>query len=338
MILALFESGTPTNLWEGYWIEIICLAVVFGALGGVIGVFRDFDIPALLRGEKLYVQSPRQLFAALAVSGLSGMGGSIAVLSILILDGKFKQAPDDAVRLGVCSLGTVAGFIGFTVLNSLARGLAQRIDRQAERVTEMQREIQLNTEQLRDQSIESAIALGFATANQAASGIGHDDALPTAIGRLKPAHDKQPTNRTVAIILGRLYRWSNDYQKAIDVLTASIDARNKAGILPDTDTAALYFNRACYHALLAKRDDGQDHVRQAIADLRISVNLDPANAQELDDPDLVLLKGDERFQEWLKQRGQLPAEEKKKTDESDKNAKKGNKPPPDNEADSPRQP
>lgn len=301
------SAAVPTSIWQGYWFEVLAFAVASGALGGLIGVFRDFDIPALMRGDKLYVQSRNRLFAAIAISALSGVGGSIAVLSVLILDGKFQTPPTDPVRLSLCSLGTVAGFIGFTVLNSLARGLARRIDQQAERVTDLQRSIAHNVEQLEGQSVDSAIALGFATANQATLGNVTEEALTVAIRRVSAALDKQPTNRTVGIILGRLYRWSNNYQQAIDALGRVLQARDAARIPPDKDTGALLYNRACYHALMVQREDGQDHWSQAFADLRGAVLLDPTNvAAAKIDGDFALIMADPRFEECFREREPEP--------------------------------
>jgi hypothetical protein len=216
MLLAQTGNSAPIPVWQGYWIEVIAFAIAFGALGGVIGVFRDFDMAALMRGDKLYVQSRKRL------------GGAIAVLAILIVDGKFDVAPDDKARLTLCSLGTVAGFIGFTVLNSLARGLEKKIEQQDYRVNDLQRTVETNREQLEDPSVESAIALGFATANQAALGKETSEAISLSIWRLTAAIEKQPTNRTVGIILGRLYRWSNHYERAIDVRARSAPPRGNA--------------------------------------------------------------------------------------------------------------
>ena len=155
---------------------------------------------------------------------------------------------------------------------------------------------------MEDQGVESAIALGFATANQAAMGNVTEEALAVATLRLRKALDKQPTNRTVGIILGRLYRWSNQYQKAIDVLSEVIKARETAKMPPDTDLAALYYNRSCYHALMARRDDGHDHRAHAYADLRMAVQHDPTNeASATSDGDFALIKNDPAFRKCFDQ-------------------------------------
>lgn len=310
MLFANATIAAGTTVWNGYWLEVVVFAASAGALGGLIGVFRDFDIPALMRGDKSYVRSRGRLLAGVAVGALSGVGGSIAVLSILVLDQKFKTPPTDEVRLSLCSLGTVAGFIGFTLLNSLAQELAKRVARQDERVQVIER----NLEKIEDQGTTAAISMGFATANQAAQGNVTPEGITKAIADVKQAFDRNPTVRNVGLILGRLYRWSNDLRRAIDVLTQVINARRAAGIADNEDTAAILYNRACYHALISDRANGEDHKAQAFADLRQSVLLDPKNeAEAKQDADFNKIKRDPRFKECFRRNGVARADSPKPT-------------------------
>ena len=90
--------------------------------------------------------------------------------------------------------------------------------------------------------------------------------------------------------LGRIYKLEGDYPRAI--------AEHKLALASDPELPDLYYNIACYYALLKREDD-------ALTWLALAIDHGFARMSTLrEDPDLKVLSGDERF-ELLARTGRL---------------------------------
>jgi len=99
-----------------------------------------------------------------------------------------------------------------------------------------------------------------------------------------------PVFRGLYIVLGRLYRALDDYDSAMDVLTKFIANKTKAGQSGDGDTAAAYYNLACYCVRKAEttKKNGQ-LLDQAKADLEQALKRSDEYFQYAEqDPDLAI--------------------------------------------------
>jgi hypothetical protein len=131
-------------------------------------------------------------------------------------------------------------------------------------------------------------------------------ALKDAYTEVTEEYRKDPANRTAAILTARYvseierdHQSSEASRAAIAQLDIFIRTREQFNRL-DTDYADVLYNRAAYEACLIKpeisAEEAQTNRARALADLRKSVALNPANAREAkDDPDFTSLKDDPQF-------------------------------------------
>jgi tetratricopeptide (TPR) repeat protein len=121
--------------------------------------------------------------------------------------------------------------------------------------------------------------------------------LNEALQILQSARKDLPTNRTLAIMGGRLLQALHRSEDSISILKETLANRRKANITPDTDDAALLFNIACYENLAAQELDksgnvaeAENHRKPAWESLESSCKLDTNNkTAAASDPDLTTL-------------------------------------------------
>jgi tetratricopeptide (TPR) repeat protein len=102
--------------------------------------------------------------------------------------------------------------------------------------------------------------------------------LKMHIQRLTALKARFPVFRMLHIVLARLYRAIDNYDAGIAVLNEFIQNKEKAGTSDDADTAAAYYNRACYEVLKARNVDPstkQPLIEAALADLREAFKRSP---------------------------------------------------------------
>ena len=185
------------------------------------------------------------------LGSVGGVGGSIAILAVLVADGKLASPPTDQQVLGFISLGIVAGFLGFTLLKTMARGLTAELEKRfKETETLVLTKVgEAETEARTQNELNAAIIDALQTANAKTKASATE--THTALARLEAARRSFPTLRSAGIISARLLRNLEKYQEAIDRLTDVLNARFNAKMPLDYDGAALLYNRACYRNLLA---------------------------------------------------------------------------------------
>lgn len=122
---------------------------------------------------------------------------------------------------------------------------------------------------------------------------------------LKEVQAWWPSNRVIAIVIGRLNRQLKNWDAAIDVLNSAIEAKS---VLPDEkntkDQADLLFNKACYKTLQAgERTQNADKERlyaEAWSLLMDSVKIYPANSKDAEgDKDFAGITSEKRTWESL---------------------------------------
>lgn len=283
------------NTNDAVWAVINWLAW-FGAFGGILAMLGEVSIRSVLeKGVEAYGNVWRLIWAV-TVGGLWGVGGSISFGVLLSLDDKLQNGLDGP-KTDVLLAGTAiaAGFAGIRILrlasNRLENQMKELVKEETAGVRDESRRL------LADESKKLAVLADvLTTASAVLDGHTDDDRSVDAerrgvIEKLLALRKDYPTIRTIGIYLARLYIIFEDYPSAIRILTEFLEARRKAGILPDVDDAALLFNRACYRALWGNKQEDPVAKEQLFKDgwndLKESVKLDPTNLSEAKtDPDL----------------------------------------------------
>jgi tetratricopeptide (TPR) repeat protein len=124
------------------------------------------------------------------------------------------------------------------------------------------------------------------------------ETLRQHITQLEPMKDQFPVFRMLYIILGRLYRWSGNYAKAIETLSEFIQQKEKEGSSKDKDAAAAFYNRACYYALMLPSETSvRDELkRKGLNDLKEAIDRVKEYALEaVRDTDFTALADDDDF-------------------------------------------
>lgn len=85
------------------------------------------------------------------------------------------------------------------------------------------------------------------------------------IKKLREYSDSFPTNRSLHVVLANLYDENNEWQKAVDVLTKFISARQNAGQVNDDDVATAWFNLACFYSTRAEKEQDASSKQSLLA-------------------------------------------------------------------------
>ncbi len=278
----------PTSSVPEYWITTLLFLGVPGAFGGILAVLYKFALRCeepdaadqSVAAAATISKKKCSAFGSLLTGALAGIGAAYAGMYILVLDGKLDSAPTERMKLMLVSFGVITGFISFKLLDTVASAALSQIKKQLKEVEEKKADaiqVKQQFDKVRtqmDQMSDLNDACNFAE-NALSHGRATD--YPSSVVRLERALTHLPGNRLANIMLGRIYESMGQLGKAVEVLNRGIEAREQApsprpqGF--DVDTAALYFNRACYEAR-------QGLTAQAIEDLKRAIALDPSNASE----------------------------------------------------------
>lgn len=302
---------------EMYWIEVLWYLCVPGAFGGILAVLRpvaiglgmDLDVAdGLRRHHGVRVPSISALCWRMILGALAGIGGSLAFVGVLALDGKFRAAPQNEDILLFCSAGVISGFLGFKLLVRLSNNLEEQLRHLADRQAAKEATDVEQTLRIKEQSLRLAVSNGYYVANslrEDAPERSDPEAVEDAIKVLEEARSAHRSHRPAAMILGRLYRARNDEAaddllKGIEVLTDALAAKSAEGTGEDKDAADILYNRACYYALLFAKDGNQANKNSCLSDLEKSVKLLPKNAQHAkEDSDFDPVKESEKFKSLI---------------------------------------
>lgn len=222
------------------------------------------------------------------VAAAFGVGGGAAVVLASIWLDKFNLSSCDSNRVYLCVLGLVAGFVGYRILPTVARGLEQRVA-ETETVSRDAAE-KADTAETRAEAATSTATAAHETADMAAWLAATATAeLPSeARGLLQAGRDlvkKYPRERGIHLRLGRMLKLAGELEEAITLMTTAIidpyEAEGEgSGHAPITYSDALY-NRACYKVLRSPEcaDAGASEALLAsgLDDLEKALTLDPSS-------------------------------------------------------------
>ena len=170
----------------------------------------------------------------------------------MLLDGKIRTDPQksgtiisDIDALTYVSTSVIAGFLGFQLLKTIASNFIKKmglVDQVAEsKIVEIKKRLEQ-----KEATVEGMKACYLKP---------HHPEILRAIERLRKVVEEWPDEREPSIVLGRLYRREGGLTKAIEVLEQCRAAMNK-GAVTKIDRAAVDFNLACYHCVLAEERRG----------------------------------------------------------------------------------
>jgi len=223
--------------------------------------------------------------AAVVTAVLVGIAGALAVLLVIIEASKFPKTFNTEDELFLLTISIVAGFGSRQLLPSITATFQQQLNKLAGQNAELQ-----------SQAVKSTARVTAISRAQTALASPTTPPPERVSAAQALAALQLPTDRTVALLQGRLYRANAEhgpapdrdaqFGQAIAALTSFLQAK---GATKDTDYADALYNRACYKCL---RNGNQD-LQQALNELRESVGINPANkALARDDQDFDNLKKD----------------------------------------------
>jgi tetratricopeptide (TPR) repeat protein len=287
------------------WFEVLAFVMLSGAFGGILAAIRpitrrseDRDRPA---GGPADDPARRAVtWTEVWTSALGGIGGAVAGLSLMLVDKKIdNKCLSDIDRLVLICMGTIAGFLGFQLLQLVAdrfnravqraeevarkegqkaqEAAQQEVQRVEARVQQVARddkqaaheevkkvaheEVKKETaEALKDQL--SRIQLVTAIGKSLSALQENSSSIPDAIKELEEARTPFPDDRSSAIVLGRLYRRREDYPSAIRVLTDVLEAMRQRGTTIAKNESDILFNRAIYYHKLSEKEAGPEEKKR----------------------------------------------------------------------------
>jgi|GEM_PF-5167514 len=293
------------------WAQVVLCFGLPGAFGGILASVQHINLPGLLgssENEHWTRDRARNVFLALLIGALGGVGGSGAALFVMLVDDKIKFPMTEVARLSAITSGLLGGFVGFQLLKRVAEGaLNPAAKAEAEQAgkkaaSKVAKQVSDERAALNEALLEAMAALGNRKSPKGKSAIR--EVTPT----LEKLYAEYPDNRTAAIVLARLHRWgSGDYKKGIEVLTtchkAMLDGKDDRA----RDIAAVLFNRACYWCQLssaANNPNAADEKANCYKDLEAAIKSNAKVAADAaDDDDFDPIKREERFKTLLAAHG-----------------------------------
>lgn len=265
---------------------ISCAAMVAGSLVGFL-----FGIPRTLQHEDGRQEATRYLantnleqisdwltkiLVGVGLTQLSKIPGKIWSLAESLAPGLGSLPGSAGFALILLGFFSVAGFLwGYL----WTRIYFRRVLVAAESDTVSRAELNATVEENAGSSTAYSLA---------ASSLAMEDANPKKGASLKDAlralvqHPEHFHIRTVAILLGRLYRELGDLDGAIAQLDKSLLLRRERQIPAGIDDADLLFNKACYLNLKSRQMQSPEESKRlrgsALATLKLSIALKRENA------------------------------------------------------------
>jgi hypothetical protein len=300
----LIPTCAPFSV-QAFWMAI-ALTAIPGILGGL-----TYGVSVFLKEVKAQGAdwppsgnlSKRAFFFAQA---LSGMGGSLAALLVTLWANRFPEPFFDIKAwLSLVCTGFVAGYVANRLLPAIADSLYNRLKQLSDKADEAGIKAE-ETRQAVNQANERVSAAEQKTqhAEQLATEMLHtrdylagkdfsrQSQTQTQIATLTGLTEYFPTNRTLNILLARLYDEAlGDRQRAISVLLAFLDAKKNIKSDNDTDSADALWNLANYYELESQKKNDPALRSKAIETLLQSMQIVPAYYSDLlKDEDFAALR------------------------------------------------
>lgn len=295
----VLTTSAPFSAQE-FWLAI-GLTAIPGILGGV-----TYGVSVFLQEIKAQTSdwppsgnlSKSAFFSAQA---LSGMGGSLAALLVTLWANRFPE-PFFEIQawLSLVCTGFVAGYVANRLLPAIADSLYNRLKQLSDKADEAGVKAE-ETRQAVNQANERVSAAEQKTRQAellatemlhtrdylAGKDFSRRSQTLTQIATLTGLTESFPTNRTLNILLARLFDEAlGDRQNAITVLNAYLEAKKNSGNDNDTDTADALWNRAEYQYFEVEGQQRQPRTdpamrTKAVESLKRSLQLIPAYYDEL---------------------------------------------------------
>jgi len=274
---------------------VVCVAGFLGGLVSAIGAMIESGRDS--HGRYIATKGVPVWFFLLGRS-VVGIGGATAVLLASLSVNKFTGSSDIDL-LALSALCFVAGSIGYRLLPMVAAQLEKRIGEAEKKAEEAVKKVEKTSDSVELAKVVVS-AMGVLDRKEQMPAI-----VDQTIDNLERLSKEFPTERSLHIVLGRMYREKKqDFDKAISVLRGFIKRKGKAR---DKDVADAYFNIACYQSLMAKVQTGeakQKLIEEGLSALRSSLEIVPENDQDArTDDDLEELRAAPNFSEALKFKG-----------------------------------
>jgi hypothetical protein len=254
-----------------FWLTLALVGIP-GVLGGLTNGISIFLKPADTEAGKRPKTSYYLAF------GITGFGGSLAALLVILLDGKLPIPITDLKNLLiiVCT-GYVSGYIA----NKLLPAIAESLNKKLIQLTEQQAELAKKSEQDIGNAVSLSTELTRAKDYLASRTFitGQTEKLIASLSDLAKVY---PTNRTLNILLSRTWaEASKNREKALEVLDNFISAKLKADE-SDEDLAAAYWNAANYYEFDFKKTKNPELRAKALEALRKALEISASYKEELD--------------------------------------------------------
>lgn len=304
---------------QEFWLAI-GLTAIPGVLGGVTYGVSVFLKELKAQSSDWPPSGNLSKMAFFSAQALSGLGGALAALLVTLWANRFPD-PFFEIKawLSLVCTGFVAGYVANRLLPAIADSLYNRLKQLSDKADEAgvkaeetrQAVNQANdrvsaAEQKTKQAVQLATEMVRTRDFLAGKDFSQRSKIMTQIATLSGLAASFPTNRTLNILLARLYDEAlQDRQNAIGVLNAFLQAKKEAGADQDTDAADALWNLTEYYYFEIdgqQRRPRQDPAlrAQGVESLRQSLQIVPAyypDAQK--DPDLAPLRESEEGKKML---------------------------------------
>ncbi len=280
---------------QDFWLAI-ALTAIPGILGGVTYGASVFLKEIKAQGTDWPPSGNLSKFAFFSAQALSGMGGSLAALLVTLWANRFPdQFYEIKTWLTLVCTGFVAGYVANRLLPAIADSLYNRLKQLSDKAEEAgvkaeetrQAVNQANervtaAEQKTKQAVQLATEMVRTRDYLAGKDFAQRSKTMTQIATLTGLTESFPTNRTLSILLARLYDEAvGDRQNAIAVLTAFLEAKKKIGADNDADTADALWNLANYFEVEGQQRKDPAFRTKAVEALKQSLQLVPAYYSDL---------------------------------------------------------
>jgi ElaB/YqjD/DUF883 family membrane-anchored ribosome-binding protein len=290
----VFPASTSFSTQE-FWLAI-ALTAIPGILGGVTYGASIFLKEIKAQRTDWPPSGNLSKLSFFAAQALSGMGGSLAALLVTLWANRFpEQFYEIKTWLTLVCTGFVAGYVANRLLPAIADSLYNRLKQLSDKADEAgvkaeetrQAVNQANervsaAEQKTKQAVQLATEMVRARDYLAGKDFAQRSKTMAQIATLTELAESFPTNRTLNILLARLYDEAvGDRQNAIAVLTAFLEAKKKSGTDNDADMADGLWNLANYFEVEGQQRNDPALRTKAVETIQQSLQLVPAYYSDL---------------------------------------------------------
>lgn len=292
------------SLWK-----LVLLIAGSGAFGGLVSaiIVKDRHHIACFDGEKTKARPFQDDICFFLGRILMGVAGGMAITCFGIWAKFLDTIVDKGDLLFLSGLCVLVGAFSDRLLAGMASRLEEQMGILAQKTGAAQNTAQTAAKVAETMSAATMdYAAGITAADSALRGENMADAKQ-AIELLLKLESTFPKDRTLHILLGRLYRKIGDLRDAILILRTFIknlhldSATPIGGSIPDCGVA--YYNIACYHALWADKETGDEKNRlekEALESLEIAIEkLDACRKYAQGDSDFDGIRNNPRFKKLI---------------------------------------